>query len=505
MAHARGVVSTIVAVAIILILVSTFASAGPVQLKNDNGDFYQGSFVGRIEGDIDGAVFSPDPALFPITIQSVEFGFHRPRGADHISDSAQVRVQIYAMASGVPGDILAESAPQTLAGFDVWHSIALPQPLILNQPITFMAAVKWESGTDAAPAPSIATDSNLDAPQAVKDQANLFHDANLLFAPPPCVDGFCTHSEFWGDPDLVGFNMIRVTIDTSGGPPATATPTATATATPTHTPSSTPTATATPTLTATATGTSPGADTATPTPTGTLLPAATATPTGTRTSTPTRTATPTPTGTATRTPTTVPTVVPAECHDLSGNGRVDMSDIQLVAGCWKSRNASCLQYDFMPDQKINIRDVMLLAAQYGCAAVTPTPTSTPTATVTPTPPPPPPGRSNLIARVFLDYRCDRFYQSGVDTPLGDIPVTISFPDGSGETRRTTSFGLVYFSGFDSSGGITVTVDLSGGFRGRLLKNCFNSPRTIELMPRDFQSGSKTVQFGAEVRGEGAAP
>jgi len=110
MTHAKGVVPTIAAVAIILILVSTFASAGPVQLKNDNGDFYQGSFVGRIKGDIDGAVFSPDPALFPITIQSVEFGFHRPRGADHISDSAQVRVQIYAVASGVPGDILAESA-----------------------------------------------------------------------------------------------------------------------------------------------------------------------------------------------------------------------------------------------------------------------------------------------------------------------------------------------------------------------------------------------------------
>jgi len=146
--------------------------------------------------------------------------------------------------------------------------------------------------------------------------------------------------------------------------------------------------------------------------------------------------------------------------------------------------------------------VMLLAAQYGCTAVTPTPTSTPTVTTTPTPPPPPPGRSNLIARVFLDYRCDRFFKNGVDTPLGDVPVTISFPDGSGETRLTTSFGLVYFSGFDSSGGLTVAIDLSGGFRGRLLTNCPNSPRTIELRSRDFQSGSKTVQFGAKVLGEG---
>lgn len=505
MKQAKGVVPTIIAGVVILILLSTLASAGPVQLKNDNGDFYQGSFVGRIEGDIDGAVFSPDPALFPITIQSVEFGFHRPRGADHISDSAEVRVQIYEVVSGVPGDLLAESAPQTLAGFDVWHSLPLPQPLTIDQPTSFMAAVKWESGTDAEPAPSVATDSNLDAPQAVKDQANLFHDANLVFGPPPCVDGFCAHSEFWGDPDLVGFNMIRVTIDSSGGPPATATPTATATATPTHTPTGTPTATAPPTFTATATGTSPTAHTATPTPTGTLLLAATATPTGTPTSTPTPTATPTPTGTSTRTPTTVPTVAPAECHDLSGDGRVGMSDIQLVAGCWKSQSVGCLQYDFIPDQIVNILDVMLLAAQYGCYAVTPTPTSTSTATTTPTPPPPPPGRSNLIARVFLDYRCDRFYQSGVDTSLGDIPVTISFPDGSGETRRTTSFGLVYFSGFDSSGGLTVAIDLSGGFRGRLLTNCPNSPRTIELESRDFQSGSKTVQFGARVLGEGAAP
>ncbi len=182
-----------------------------------------------------------------------------------------------------------------------------------------------------------------------------------------------------------------------------------------------------------------------------------------------------------------------------------MSDVQLVAGCWRDPAEACLQYDVVPDQAINILDVMGVVAQYGCSAATPTPTPTPTATITATPPPPPPGRSSLIARVFLDYRCDGFFKNGVDVPLESVPVTISFPNGSREIRQTTSFGLVYFSGFDSSGGLTVSVDLSMGYQGRLLTNCLSSPRTIELTPRDFQSGTKTVQFGTKVLGEGAAP
>ncbi len=221
MTPAKRLAFTLLGVLFAGILFSALTSAGIIQLKNDNGDFYQGSFAGRIAGDIDGAVLTPAPDFFPLTIRSVEFAFHRPRSADHIADSAQVRVQIYAMVDGVPGDILAESEPQTLAGFDVWHSIALDPPLVLDEPASFLAAVKWESGTDEDPAPSVATDSNLSAPQAAKDQANLFHDADLIFGSPPCQTGFCTHSEFWGDPAFVGFNMIRVTVDAPEAPTET--------------------------------------------------------------------------------------------------------------------------------------------------------------------------------------------------------------------------------------------------------------------------------------------
>lgn len=246
MIPAKRLLLALLAVAFVSIFLSVLTSAGITQLKNDDGNFYQGSFAGRIAGDIDGAVFMPDSELFPITIQSVDFALHRPRGADHIADSAQVRVQVYAMEDGVPGVILAESEPQMLSGFDRWHSISLNPPLTMEEPASLMAAVKWESGTDDEPAPSIATDSNLTAPQATKDQLNLFHDANIVLRPSACQTEFCSHSRFWGDPALVGFNMIRVTIDTPQAPtetpqvptatPAKSTPTATATVTPLPTP-----------------------------------------------------------------------------------------------------------------------------------------------------------------------------------------------------------------------------------------------------------------------------
>ncbi len=116
------------------------------------------------------------------------------------------------------------------------------------------------------------------------------------------------------------------------------------------------------------------------------------------------------------------------------------------------------------------------------------------------------GSRRKAARVFIDYRCDRFFQSGVDTALRDVPVTISFPDGSSDTRLTRSDGYVFFSGFDvTDDGLTVSVDLSGGYRGRLLDNCFNSPGRLELDVGDFRHGTANVKFGAEILGEGAAP
>lgn len=463
--------SGILALALLGVILSAFLfsapakttrTAGVIQLRNDNGVMYQGSFAGRIRGDIDGAVFTPEPAFFPITIQSVEFAFHRPQGAGHIADSAKVRVQIYAMADGAPGDILAESEFQVFSTFDEWLSLSLTTPLAFDEPASFMAAMRWLSGTDSEPAPSIATDSNLSAPQALKDQRNLYHDADTVLRPPACQTEFCAHSEFWAAPENVGFNMIRVTIDSPLDP--------------------------------------------------TALP-----------STPTPTDAPTVELTATTTPS------PA-CHDFNGDGQVGVADIQAVARRWRlsvtrpdpdgdptTPNYE-LRFDLDADGVITVLDVMPVVASQGpcfpeptptltlTPTTTSTPTTTPTASVTSTPPPSiPRGTDNLTAWVFIDYRCDRFFQDGVDMPLGDIPVTISFPDGSSETHVTRSPGLAYFFGFDASSGVTVSVDLSVGHRGRSLDNCINSPASIELQPDDFRSGNKTILFGVQVLGEISAP
>lgn len=140
----------------------------------------------------------------------------------------------------------------------------------------------------------------------------------------------------------------------------------------------------------------------------------------------------------------------------------------------------------------------------------PTPTPTPTATPTPTPTPTPPaaipsGTDSLTARVFIDYRCDGFFKKGLDVSLPDVPVTLSFPNGSSVTRQTRPFGMVSFTGFDASGGVTVSVSLPRGFAGYSLESCPNSPAVIELQPDDFQFRYKFVQFRARVMGEAAGP
>jgi sugar lactone lactonase YvrE len=119
--------------------------------------------------------------------------------------------------------------------------------------------------------------------------------------------------------------------------------------------------------------------------------------------------------------------------------------------------------------------------------------------------PPPEGTDSLTARVSIDYRCDGFFQKGLDVPLPDVPVTLDFPDGSSVTHQTRPFGLVNFSGFDASGGVTVGVTLPGGYRGYSLDSCPASPGTVSLQPDDFHFGYAFVQFGAEVLGEEAGP
>ena len=71
--------------------------------------------------------------------------------------------------------------------------------------------------------------------------------------------------------------------------------------------------------------------------------------------------------------------------DLNEDGTVDVTDIMMVANCWRSTEPACNPYDLEPDGDIDIVDIMLVAAQWGETCATPTPTHTPTSTATNTP------------------------------------------------------------------------------------------------------------------------
>jgi 2',3'-cyclic-nucleotide 2'-phosphodiesterase (5'-nucleotidase family) len=129
----------------------------------------------------------------------------------------------------------------------------------------------------------------------------------------------------------------------------------------------------------------------------------------------------------------------------------------------------------------------------------------PTPTPTPTPEAPPAGRATLTARVYVDARCDGFFKPGLDVPIGDAAVTLTFANGATMTRSTRPFGIVSFYGFDPSDGVTVSVDLPDAFQGYLLESCPSSPGTVTLSGTDFAFGYKFVRFGAAAVGEVTGP
>ncbi len=95
----------------------------------------------------------------------------------------------------------------------------------------------------------------------------------------------------------------------------------------------------------------------------------TVTPTATRTAT--RTPTPTATPTATRTPTPTPTPTSTPCvlfGDVSGNGIVDIEDVQLVTSKWRTSVGDPgyhPDYDLDDDGDIDIVDIMLVVTHWG--------------------------------------------------------------------------------------------------------------------------------------------
>jgi hypothetical protein len=112
------------------------------------------------------------------------------------------------------------------------------------------------------------------------------------------------------------------------------------------------------------------------------------------------------------------------------------------------------------------------------------------------------GRDHIVVRVFLDSRCDGFYQSGVDRPLANVPVL--FDNGAApQLVETSSLGLSWIGRFKAVelATMTVSVMLPATYRGYGVEPCDGQPASVELNAGDFQGGSikhKFLQFGSRL-------
>lgn len=120
-------------------------------------------------------------------------------------------------------------------------------------------------------------------------------------------------------------------------------------------------------------------------------------------------------------------------------------------------------------------------------------------------PSPEPMICTLSTRVYIDFRGDGYFQAGVDVPMGNVPVTLNFADGTNVELETTSSGMVYFPGFDAANGVVVGVELPASFRGYALASAPDSPTSIQLHADDFHFDHAFVEFRANVSGEAAGP
>lgn len=118
----------------------------------------------------------------------------------------------------------------------------------------------------------------------------------------------------------------------------------------------------------------------------------------------------------------------------------------------------------------------------------------------------PAGNTNLTARSYVDYRCDGFFQEGLDLPVRNTAVTLSFTNGARVTVPSRSLGLTNIAGFDTSGGVALSLQRPTEYQGYQLEPCpGDRARHSRLTPADFRSGYRFLQFRANVAGEAAGP
>jgi len=119
-------------------------------------------------------------------------------------ESLVVKPQIYAMSGGAPGVLLAEGAEQAVATFyPTWATVDISSSgltLIAPQPV--LVVIRYQSGATGGMA-SVAMDSATTIPMGAN-----YYDTGF---------GWTEHYAFWGDPWNVGYNMIRLTVQSFGG------------------------------------------------------------------------------------------------------------------------------------------------------------------------------------------------------------------------------------------------------------------------------------------------
>jgi hypothetical protein len=99
------------------------------------------------------------------------------------------------------------------------------------------------------------------------------------------------------------------------------------------------------------------------------------------------------------------------------------------------------------------------------------------------------GHDKVSVRVFVDRGCAAPYQHGIDVPLHNARVQLTFSDGSSVIRETTSSGMVYFAGIDASGGVSVSLLGLADMRYRGQYLCACNPTTTYFSAGDFNTAN----------------
>lgn len=209
---------------------------------------------------------------------------------------------------------------------------------------------------------------------------------------------------------------------------------------------------------------------------------------------------------------------PALVQYVRYDGDISPEGVKFVAADKSPNGQALLIVSHEISNTVTVYAVQRTPTATPTATATTTPTSTPTATRTPTPSPTPtpvtcpPGSGNLcggivVARVYLDLRCDTFFNAGTDAPLAGSLVAAYLPDGTKRVASVDRSGDAAFAGIQIGAGSVMQITVERlvppawvQISGEQLIGCPNSPPTISLRPTDFGPlGVRHVELRSTIR------